>query len=162
MGTITMESPIIQSCLRAGPFKRRAPRPFPDLEAKQRPFSSATCFSLDFVRSLLRFESRCESSSDTGEIGADTPRSTRNETKGKERKGKKRKEPEAMDGSGGSTQRSFDTIDCVVFAGMLAISVVIGVYQAYKSRKNEDAVREYLVGGQNMSIFPITMSLIAR
>ncbi|XP_043596869.1 sodium-coupled monocarboxylate transporter 2-like isoform X2 [Bombus pyrosoma] len=66
-----------------------------------------------------------------------------------------------MDGSGGSTQRSFDTIDCVVFAGMLAISVVIGVYQAYKSRKNEDAVREYLVGGQNMSIFPITMSLIA-
>ncbi|XP_033301614.1 sodium-coupled monocarboxylate transporter 2-like [Bombus bifarius] len=66
-----------------------------------------------------------------------------------------------MDGSGGSTRRSFDTIDCVVFAGMLAISVVIGVYQAYKSRKNEDAVREYLVGGQNMSIFPITMSLIA-
>lgn len=60
VGTITMESPIIQSCLRVGPFKRRAPRPFPDLEAKQRPFSSATCFSLDFVRSLLRFESRCE------------------------------------------------------------------------------------------------------
>ncbi|XP_017764409.1 PREDICTED: sodium-coupled monocarboxylate transporter 2-like isoform X2 [Eufriesea mexicana] len=60
-----------------------------------------------------------------------------------------------------TSQRSFGVIDCAVFAGMLAVSAIIGVYQAYKSRKNEDAVREYLVGGQNMSIFPITMSLIA-
>ncbi|XP_043798049.1 sodium-coupled monocarboxylate transporter 2-like isoform X2 [Apis laboriosa] len=69
-----------------------------------------------------------------------------------------------MDGSNdadGSMHKSFGIIDCAVFAGMLAISAVVGVYQAYKSRKNEDAVREYLVGGQNMSIFPITMSLIA-
>lgn len=69
-----------------------------------------------------------------------------------------------MDGSDdadGSMHKSFGIIDCAVFAGMLAISAVVGVYQAYKSRKNEDAVREYLVGGQNMSIFPITMSLIA-
>ncbi|XP_043529818.1 sodium-coupled monocarboxylate transporter 2-like isoform X2 [Frieseomelitta varia] len=67
-----------------------------------------------------------------------------------------------MDESGdGTTRRSFDAIDCAVFAGMLAVSAIIGVYQAYKSRKNEDAVREYLVGGQAMSIFPITMSLIA-
>ncbi|KAK9293678.1 hypothetical protein QLX08_011424 [Tetragonisca angustula] len=67
-----------------------------------------------------------------------------------------------MDESGdGSTRRSFDAIDCAVFAGMLAVSAIIGVYQAYKSRENEDAVREYLVGGQAMSIFPITMSLIA-
>ncbi|XP_015525076.2 sodium-coupled monocarboxylate transporter 1 isoform X1 [Neodiprion lecontei] len=57
--------------------------------------------------------------------------------------------------------RSFDVVDCVVFAGMLGVSALIGVYQAYKSRKNENAVREYLVGGQNMSIFPISMSLIA-
>ncbi|XP_012252781.2 sodium-coupled monocarboxylate transporter 1-like [Athalia rosae] len=58
-------------------------------------------------------------------------------------------------------KRSFDLIDCVVFAGMLGVSALVGVYQAYKSRKNPDAVREYLVGGQNMSIFPISMSLIA-
>lgn len=61
-----------------------------------------------------------------------------------------------------SSQRSFDLIDCAVFAGMLAVSAIVGVYQAYKARKNTDAVREYLVGGQNMSIFPISMSLIAR
>ncbi|XP_034186765.2 sodium-coupled monocarboxylate transporter 2 [Osmia lignaria lignaria] len=60
-----------------------------------------------------------------------------------------------------SPQKSFDLIDCAVFAGMLAISAIVGVYQAYKARKNTDAVREYLVGGQNMSIFPISMSLIA-
>ncbi|XP_031776578.1 sodium-coupled monocarboxylate transporter 2 [Apis florea] len=66
-----------------------------------------------------------------------------------------------MDDADSSTHKSFGIIDCAVFAGMLAISAVVGVYQAYKSRKNEDAVREYLVGGQNMSIFPITMSLIA-
>ncbi|XP_015430372.1 PREDICTED: sodium-coupled monocarboxylate transporter 2-like [Dufourea novaeangliae] len=63
--------------------------------------------------------------------------------------------------SNGSAQRSFDLIDSAVFAGMLGISAIVGVYQAYKSRKNADAVREYLVGGQNMSIFPISMSLIA-
>ncbi|CAL7952543.1 unnamed protein product [Xylocopa violacea] len=66
-----------------------------------------------------------------------------------------------MDEEGSSTRNSFGTVDCLVFAGMLVVSAIIGVYQAYKSRKNVDAVREYLVGGQNMSIFPVTMSLIA-
>ncbi|XP_076278532.1 sodium-coupled monocarboxylate transporter 2 isoform X2 [Lasioglossum baleicum] len=59
------------------------------------------------------------------------------------------------------THKTLDLIDCAVFAGMLGISAIIGVYHAYKSRKSTDAVREYLVGGQNMSIFPISMSLIA-
>jgi Na+/proline symporter len=59
-------------------------------------------------------------------------------------------------------RKQFDAIDIVVFTGMLGISAVVGIYQAYKSRKNPNAVKEYLVGGQNMSIFPISMSLIAR
>ncbi|KAG7214205.1 hypothetical protein KM043_001548 [Ampulex compressa] len=61
----------------------------------------------------------------------------------------------------GPAGRSLEPIDCVVFAAMLAVSAVVGVYQAYKSRKSADAVREYLVGGQRMSVFPISMSLIA-
>ncbi|KAF7380974.1 hypothetical protein HZH68_015849 [Vespula germanica] len=65
-----------------------------------------------------------------------------------------------MDGS--MEPRTFDLVDCIVFIGMLGVSAVVGVYQAYRSRKNPDAVREYLVGSQNMSIFPISMSLIAR
>lgn len=59
-------------------------------------------------------------------------------------------------------RRSFDLIDSIVFIGMLGISALVGVYQGYASRKKEDAVGEYLVGGQKMSIFPISMSLIAR
>ncbi|KAK0176391.1 hypothetical protein PV328_000534 [Microctonus aethiopoides] len=58
-------------------------------------------------------------------------------------------------------KRTFDILDCGVFAFMLGVSAIVGVYHAYKARKNPDAVREYLIGGQNMSIFPISMSLIA-
>ena len=67
-----------------------------------------------------------------------------------------------MDRDNESNKRYFDFTDCVVFIGMLGVSALVGVYQAWKARKNPDAVREYLVGGQNMSIFPISMSLIAR
>ncbi|OXU24946.1 hypothetical protein TSAR_015669 [Trichomalopsis sarcophagae] len=60
-----------------------------------------------------------------------------------------------------AARKQFDLVDGLVFAGMLGVSAVVGVYQAYKSRKNPNAVKEYLVGGQKMSIFPISMSLIA-
>jgi len=59
-------------------------------------------------------------------------------------------------------RRTFDLIDLIVFIGMLGVSALVGVYQYYASRKKVDAVGEYLVGGQKMSIFPISMSLIAR
>ncbi|XP_015175380.1 PREDICTED: sodium-coupled monocarboxylate transporter 1-like [Polistes dominula] len=64
-----------------------------------------------------------------------------------------------MDGS--MERRTFDLVDSIVFIGMLGVSALVGVYQGYMSRQNPDAVREYLVGSQNMSIFPISMSLIA-
>ncbi|XP_066587746.1 sodium-coupled monocarboxylate transporter 1-like [Prorops nasuta] len=64
-----------------------------------------------------------------------------------------------MDETG--SKRAFDVLDYTVFTCMLGVSALVGVYQAYKSRKSPDAVREYLVGGQTMSIFPISMSLIA-
>lgn len=67
-----------------------------------------------------------------------------------------------MADEGDTTQRTFDLVDSAVFAGMLGVSAGVGVYHAYKSRKSTDAVQEYLVGGRNMSIFPISMSLIAR
>jgi len=59
-------------------------------------------------------------------------------------------------------RRTFDLVDSIVFIGMLGVSALVGVYQYYASRKKVDAVGEYLVGGQKMSIFPISMSLIAR
>ena len=59
-------------------------------------------------------------------------------------------------------RRTFDLVDSIVFIGLLGVSALVGVYQYYASRKKADAVGEYLVGGQKMSIFPISMSLIAR
>ncbi|KYN10745.1 Sodium-coupled monocarboxylate transporter 1 [Trachymyrmex cornetzi] len=58
-------------------------------------------------------------------------------------------------------RRTFDLVDSIVFIGLLGVSALVGVYQCYASRKKADAVGEYLVGGQKMSIFPISMSLIA-
>lgn len=60
------------------------------------------------------------------------------------------------------TRRTFDLVDSIVFIGLLGVSALVGVYQWYASRKKTDAVGEYLVGGHKMSVFPISMSLIAR
>jgi len=59
-------------------------------------------------------------------------------------------------------RRTFDLVDSVVFIGMLGVSALVGVYQYYAFRKKVNAVGEYLVDGQKMSLFPISMSLIAR
>lgn len=69
-----------------------------------------------------------------------------------------------------SLQR-FGVIDYVVFIVMLTSCALIGVYFAYKmgrkarkelSATSGDAEKDYLVGGRNMKLFPITMSLISR
>lgn len=61
-----------------------------------------------------------------------------------------------------SQKRTFDLLDYGVFGFMLGISAAVGIYHAWKSRKSPDSIKEYLVGGQNMSVFPISMSLVAR
>lgn len=67
-----------------------------------------------------------------------------------------------------SLQR-FGSIDYIVFVIMLASCALIGVYFAYKMSKSAkstensgEAEKDYLVGGRNMKLFPITMSLISR
>lgn len=59
-------------------------------------------------------------------------------------------------------KKYFATVDILVFTGMLGVSGLVGIYFAYKARNSTEAVREYLMGGKRMSIFPISMSLIAR
>ncbi|XP_050537051.1 sodium-coupled monocarboxylate transporter 2-like isoform X2 [Daktulosphaira vitifoliae] len=46
------------------------------------------------------------------------------------------------------------------FACMLGISILIGLYYGFVERK-QSTVNDYLLGGKHMSVFPITMSLIA-
>lgn len=47
------------------------------------------------------------------------------------------------------------------FVVMLSLSMVIGLYFGCVEGK-QNTVSEYLLGGKQMSVFPITMSLIAR
>ena len=63
-----------------------------------------------------------------------------------------------------SLQR-FGWPDYFVFLMMLLSCVFIGIYFGFvqkKPKKTADDADDYLVGGRKMSVFPITMSLIAR
>ncbi|KRT79021.1 hypothetical protein AMK59_8383 [Oryctes borbonicus] len=57
--------------------------------------------------------------------------------------------------------RYFDGIDYLVFAIMLVVSALIGVYFAWFAKVKQNTTSEYLMGGKTMGIFPISMSLIA-
>lgn len=58
--------------------------------------------------------------------------------------------------------RFFDVVDYVVFAAMLILSALIGVYFAFFAKSKQNTTAEYLMGGKKMGIFPISMSLVAR
>ncbi|KAK4878994.1 hypothetical protein RN001_007140 [Aquatica leii] len=55
----------------------------------------------------------------------------------------------------------FDYLDYIVFAFMLIISALIGVYFAFFAKVKQNTTSEYLMGGKTMGTFPISMSLIA-
>ena len=46
-----------------------------------------------------------------------------------------------------------------IFSLMLLVSILIGVYFAWKGQNNN---AEYMMGGKSMGTLPMTMSLIAR
>ena len=59
-------------------------------------------------------------------------------------------------------QLLFHVVDYVVFAAILLVSALIGVYFGFLSKVRQNNTNEYLMGGKKMGIFPISMSLIAR
>lgn len=54
----------------------------------------------------------------------------------------------------------FSWMDYVVFVFMLAISAVVGVYWGFMKKQSTQA--DYLLGGRNMKVIPVAMSLVAR
>jgi len=57
------------------------------------------------------------------------------------------------------SMQNFNMSDYTVFAVMLVVCGIIGIYFGFiKKSSGED---EYLVGGRNMSTFPISLSLLA-
>jgi len=61
-----------------------------------------------------------------------------------------------------STLTVFDGLDYAVFCTMLALSALIGVYFAFFAKQKQNTTAEYLMGGKNMGIVPVSLSLIAR
>lgn len=56
----------------------------------------------------------------------------------------------------------FSFLDYSLFAIMLGMSALIGVYFGFISKKKQNNTTEYLLGGKKMNFFPIAASLIAR
>ncbi len=55
----------------------------------------------------------------------------------------------------------FSLLDYVLFAGMLLLSTLIGIYYGFLAKTKQNTVKQYLLGGKTMHIVPISMSLIA-
>ncbi|KAG8229114.1 hypothetical protein J437_LFUL009583, partial [Ladona fulva] len=58
-------------------------------------------------------------------------------------------------------RKSLSTIDYCLFAAMLTLSALIGVYFAFFAKKKQNTTSEYLMGGKNMGVTPVAMSLIS-
>lgn len=56
--------------------------------------------------------------------------------------------------------QKFNWVDYIVFVCMLAISAVVGVYWGFF--KKQSTQQDYLLGGRNMQVVPVAMSLVAR
>ncbi|XP_059610066.1 sodium-coupled monocarboxylate transporter 1-like [Phlebotomus argentipes] len=55
----------------------------------------------------------------------------------------------------------FSIIDYICFAFVLFFSAVIGFYHGAKSRKSASTKDDYLLGGRDMGLLPVTCSLVA-
>jgi Na+/proline symporter len=51
--------------------------------------------------------------------------------------------------------------ECSAFAIMICLSAIVGLYYGCVERK-QNTVSDYLLGGRDMTLIPITISLIAR
>ena len=54
----------------------------------------------------------------------------------------------------------FGWVDYLLFALVLVVSSLVGVYHAWKGAS--DSTSNYLMGGKKMGILPIALSLAAR
>lgn len=55
----------------------------------------------------------------------------------------------------------FSWYDYALFGFILSLSTAIGIYFGYFNKKEQDA-NEYLLGSNEMTVFPVSMSLISR
>ncbi|XP_015786014.1 sodium-coupled monocarboxylate transporter 2 [Tetranychus urticae] len=65
-----------------------------------------------------------------------------------------------MDESLDAMTNKFSTVDYIVFILMLVCSSGIGIFYAFKGRKNESS-KEFLTANKSLNWFPVSMSLLA-
>lgn len=54
----------------------------------------------------------------------------------------------------------FSVADYTVFILLLVLSTLIGIYYGFMAKKKQDNTAEYLLGGKQMTLLPIAISLI--
>lgn len=54
----------------------------------------------------------------------------------------------------------FSIADYIVFILLLVLSALIGIYYGFVAKKKQDNTAEYLLGGKQLTLFPISISLI--
>ncbi|XP_071451827.1 sodium-coupled monocarboxylate transporter 1-like [Hetaerina americana] len=55
----------------------------------------------------------------------------------------------------------FSALDHTLFVGMLFASAIIGIYFAFFAKQKQNTTAEYLLGGKNMGIVPVALSVIS-
>lgn len=55
--------------------------------------------------------------------------------------------------------KTFHWLDYLIFVLILLISATIGIYYAWKDKRKQNT-SEFLLGGRNMSLLPVTLSLM--
>ena len=64
-------------------------------------------------------------------------------------------------------RKMFTTIDFCIFAAFLALAMLVGVYHALKSKREQakslktEKTAEFLLGGRKLPIIPVCLSLLA-
>lgn len=56
---------------------------------------------------------------------------------------------------------AFSTVDYVLFATMMFLSFLIGVYYGFIRKEKQNSPAEYLLGSKEMKVWPTAISLTA-
>lgn len=58
--------------------------------------------------------------------------------------------------------RLFDWFEYTVFISSLLLNIIIGVYFGFIKKEGQDTVEGYMLGGKQMQLVPVALSLVAR
>lgn len=63
--------------------------------------------------------------------------------------------------SGVREKLSFSNVDYVLFATMMLLSLLIGLYYGFFAKRKQNTTLEYLLGSKNLKVIPTAISLTA-